>query len=459
MMDPGRSTSSDLRDFPRRVRDADEELRAQNEQLIGSRQLIDRERLRYRELFDFAPDAYLVTDAQGNIRDANIAAERLFGVEPKSLTGKPVHGFFGEGSRRDYRKQLDRLCDSERVDDWELWINAPSGQRIPVAISLSRSSSREESKVGYRWILRDISKQKGIEDALRELNRNLELRVASRTTQLAAANLKKDQLIYSERKSREEAEIANRVKSDFLALLSHEFRTPLQAIFGYTELLEREIHGPLNDAQRQDLKRIQQSQQHLLGLINTILDFARLESGHGLDAQMSAVRVDDILCNMEGFISPQLESKNLVYSYSCEDKSLTANADAAKLEQILLNLLANAIKFTPAGGAISLECGACRDHVQIHVRDSGIGIPPNKLDAIFEPFVQIRARGMPVGGTGLGLPISRRLANAMGGELTATSVEGSGSTFTLRLPSLPVSAVGDTAPEISASAGLSPQKE
>jgi len=93
------------------------------------------------------------------------------------------------------------------------------------------------------------------------------------------------------------------------------------------------------------------------------------------------------------------------------------------------------------------------------VRDTGIGIPPNKLDAIFEPFVQIRARGMPVGGTGLGLPISRRLANAMGGELTATSVEGSGSTFTLRLPSLPVSAVGDTAPEISASAGLSPQKE
>ena len=459
MMEPGRPTSSDLRDFPRRVRDADEEVRAQNEQLIGSRQLIDRERLRYRDLFDFAPDAYLVTDAQGTIREANIAAEKLFRVEPKSLAGKPVHTFFGEGSRREYRKQLDRLCDSERVDDWELWINARSGQRVPVAISLSRSSSRDENKVGYRWILRDVTRQKGIEDALREVNRSLELRVASRTTQLAAANLKKDQLIYSERKSREEAEVANRVKSDFLALLSHEFRTPLQAIFGYTELLEREIHGPLNDSQRQDLKRIQQSQQHLLGLITTILDFARLESGHGLEAQMGAVTVNDVLCNMEGFISPQLESKNLGYSYSCEDKSLMANADGAKLEQIVLNLLANAIKFTESGGAISLECAACHDHIQIHVRDTGIGIPPNKLEAIFEPFVQIRARGMSIGGTGLGLPISRRLAVAMGGELTATSVEGSGSTFTLVLRSLPAETIGDAEPEVSARAESVPTKE
>lgn len=459
MMDPGRPTRSDLREFPRRVRDAEEELRAQNEQLIGSKQLIDRERLRYRELFDFAPDAYLVTDAQGNIRDANIAAERLFGVERKSLTGKPVHSFFGEGSRREYRKQLDRLCDSERVDDWELWINAPSGQRVPVAISLTRSSPRDENKIGYRWILRDVSRQKGIEDALRELNRSLELRVASRTTQLAAANLKKDQLIYSERKSREEAEIANRIKSDFLALLSHEFRTPLQAIFGYTELLEREIHGPLNEAQRQDLKRIQQSQQHLLGLITTILDFARLESGHGLDAQMGAVRVDDVLSNMEGFISPQLETKNLDYSYSCSDKALIANADAAKFEQIVLNLLANAIKFTQPGGAISLECSARGDQVQIDVRDTGIGIPPNKLDAIFEPFVQIRSRGMSIGGTGLGLPISRRLAAAMGGELTATSVEGNGSTFTLILRSLPAGTVPDGKPDVSETPEPVPAKE
>lgn len=469
MMDPGRPTSSDLRDFPRRVRDtaqrnepapassvsdpdsreaellraleelrvADKVLRAQMEELVGSRQVIDRERRRYRDLFDYAPDAYLVTDAQGTIREANIAAGNLFGIDRKFLAGKVVLSYFGEGSRREFKKQLDRLCDSERVDDWEVRISPHRGDRVCVAVSLSRELSRNENKIGYRWIIRDISRQKEIEEALRELNRNLELRVASRTTQLAAANLKKDQLIYSERKAREEAEVANRVKSEFLALLSHEFRTPLQAIFGYTELLEREIHGPLSDDQRRDLKRIQQSQQHLLGLITSILDFARLESGHGIEAQMGPVCVDEILSNMEGFISPQLENRNVGYTYSCADKSLTANGDRAKIEQVVLNLLANAIKFTQSGGAIALECAGNGDQIHIHVRDTGIGIPTGKLDAIFEPFIQLRARGATIGGTGLGLPISRRLAIAMGGELTASSVEGNGSTFTLTLRSMP----------------------
>ena len=466
MMDPHRPTSSDLRDFSRRVREAnkrnerlstapasqsdphemeileameelraaDEELRAQNQELIESRQAVDRERLRYRDLFDFAPDAYVVTDVHGTIREANVAAGKLLGIEPRFLAGKPVQAFFEEGSRRQYRKQLDQLCHSDRIEDWQLWITPRHGERKPVAVSLSRAPERDNHKPSYRWILRDISRQKEAEDALRELNRDLELRVASRTAQLAAANLKKDQLIFSERKAREEAEVANRVKSEFLALLSHEFRTPLQAIFGYTELLEREIHGPLNEAQLRDLKRIQQSQQHLLGLITTILDFARLESGHGMEVQLAPVVVHDVLSNMEGFIGPQLEAKGLGYIYKCGDRNLVANADAPKLEQILMNLLANAIKFTASGGVITLECVGDDERVRIHVRDNGIGIPPDKLEAIFEPFVQIRTRGATIGGTGLGLPISRRLATAMGGELSAESNVGCGSTFTLSLP-------------------------
>ena len=463
MMDPARPTSSDLREFSRKVRDAakraersrqtvgeddtrdadllraveqlrvaDEELRAQNEKLIAGRQAIDRERLRYRELFELAPDAYLVTDLHGTIREANIAAGRLLGVEPRFLAGKPIQTFFEEAARRQYRKQLDQLCQTDHIDDWEIWLKPRNSKRVPVCASLSRAPSEEE-KLGYRWILRDISRQKEAEDLLRELNRDLELRVASRTAQLAAANLKKDQLIFSERKAREEAEAADRVKSEFLALLSHEFRTPLQAIFGYTELLEREIHGPLNEAQQRDLKRIQQSQQHLLGLITTILDFARLESGHGMDVQIEPIVVNEILCNIEGFIGPQLENRNLRYAYKCEDQMLTARADGAKVEQIVLNLLANAIKFTSPGGLISLECIAAGDHIHIHVRDTGIGIPTDKLEEIFEPFVQIRSRGVTMGGTGLGLPISRRLATAMGAELKAFSTPGEGSTFTLSL--------------------------
>ncbi|HET9635047.1 MAG TPA: PAS domain-containing sensor histidine kinase [Gemmatimonadaceae bacterium] len=414
------------------LRVADEELRAQNQELMESRQAIDRERLRYRELFDFAPDAYVVTDVHGTIREANVAAGKLLGIEPRFLVGKPVQAFFEEGSRRQYSKQLDQLCHSDRIEDWQLWITPRHGERKPVAVSLSRAPERDHHKLNYRWILRDISKQKEAEDALRELNRDLELRVASRTAQLAAANLKKDQLIFSERKAREEAEVANRVKSDFLALLSHEFRTPLQAIFGYTELLEREIHGPLNDAQLRDLKRIQQSQQHLLGLITTILDFARLESGRGMDVQLAPVVVHDVLGNMEGFIGPQLEAKGLSYIYRCEDHNLVANADAPKLEQILLNLLANAVKFTPSGGVITLECSGAADRVKIHVRDNGIGIPPEIKEKVFNPFFTTKPAGE---GTGLGLSMSHDIiVKQHGGTIHVGSEPGVFTEFVVTLP-------------------------
>ena len=269
---------------------------------------------------------------------------------------------------------------------------------------------------------------------LREVNRELELTVASRTTQLAMANHTTDELLTAERRAREEAEIANRIKGDFLALLSHEFRTPLQAIFGYTELLERQIHGPLNEAQLRDLKRIQQSQQHLLGLISTILEFARLEGGKEIEVHLCPTSVHEILREMEGFIGSQLEKRDLKYDYRCDGEAIFAHTDPARFQQIVLNLLANAIKFTPAGGHISLECASEPGTAVIRVIDSGIGIPDEQLETIFQPFVQIRAKHSTTEGAGLGLPISRRLATAMGGTLTASRNPESGSTFTLRLP-------------------------
>ena len=441
MMDPARP-SSEATGFPREGRAASKPLESHDALVVQNERLsvgLDRERMRYRELFDLAPDAYLVTDVHGTIREANLAAGKLLGVERKFLVGKSIQLFFEEGARREYRHQLDQLCDSDRGEEWEIWLTPRNRQRTPVAISLGRARNSDHARGSYRWILRDITRRKAAEDALRELNRDLELRVASRTCQLAAANLKKDQLIFSERKAREQAEIADRVKSEFLALLSHEFRTPLQAIFGYTELLERQIHGPLNEGQMRDLKRIQQSQQHLLGLITNILDFARLDSGHGLEVELAPVAVNEILCTMEGFIAPQLETKSLNYSYECMHDGLIAFADAAKLEQIVLNLLANAIKFTPAGGSITLRGADGGDTIDIQVRDTGIGIPADKLESIFEPFVQLKGGGVSPTGTGLGLAISRRLASAMGGQLSVVSEPDSGSTFTLSLRS-PLSA-------------------
>jgi len=227
---------------------------------------------------------------------------------------------------------------------------------------------------------------------------------------------------------------ANALKDEFLAITAHEFRTPLQAIFGYTELLERQIHGPLNEPQIRDLRRIQQSQQHLLGLINTILDFARLDSGQQIELHLCPTVVHDILSEMEGFIGSQLEKRDLTYQYHCSDQEMVASADPAKLQQIVLNLLANALKFTPAGGRVSLDCERETNLVAIRVVDSGIGIPQEQLEAVFQPFVQIRRRDSYADGTGLGLPISRKLATAMGGTLTASNNPEQGSTFTLRLP-------------------------
>jgi PAS domain S-box-containing protein len=404
MMDPQQQgTVADTREAPRKGRDASAR---QDSELLASRDAIDRERQKYFELFEFAPDACFLTDSHGVIREANVAAGQLLGVPGQFLAGKTLPGFFDEPARKAYRHQLDQLSGSERSDEWEIQLRPRSGPPTDVSVSIARIAARNKSPGGYRWFVRDISKRKHAESVV----------------------------LANERKAREEAEVSNRLKSDFLALLSHEFRTPLQAIFGYTELLEREIHGPLTDSQRRDLQRIQQSQQLLLGLITTILDFAKLESGQMIDLVLHSIAIHQVLAHMEGLVGAQLEEKELSYSYRCGDRAIVANADAGKVQQILLNLLANAIKFTDRGGSISLQCELEPETVAIRVIDNGKGIPPDKLEAIFEPFVQLKPKGAVTNGAGLGLPISRRLAIAMGGSLTAQSEPGQGSTFTLRLP-------------------------
>ena len=395
-------TAADAREAPRKGRDANA---LQYKELLASRDSIDRERQKYFELFELAPDACFLTDSHGIIREANVAASQLLGVPAQFLAGKMLPGFFEEPARKAYRHQLAQLRGSERSDDWEMQLHPRGGTPTDVSVSIARVAARDKGLGGYRWVVRDVSKRKQAEN----------------------------ELLTSERKAREEAEVSNRIKSDFLALLSHEFRTPLQAIFGYTELLEREIHGPLNDPQRRYLQRIQQSQQLLLGLITTILDFAKLESGQSIDLVLHPTVIHEVLVHMEGLVGAQLEEKELSYTFRCGDWSMVANADAGKVQQILLNLLANAIKFTDRGGRIAIECELEPEAVAVRVIDTGKGIPADKLEAIFEPFVQLKPKGAVTNGTGLGLPISRRLATAMGGSLNATSEPGKGSTFTLRL--------------------------
>lgn len=248
-----------------------------------------------------------------------------------------------------------------------------------------------------------------------------------RVTELRASSAEQERLLM-------EAHEANRAKSVFLATMSHELRTPLNAIAGYTDLLDAGVHGEMTPAQRDAVQRIQANQRHLLRLIEDVLDFAKLEAGH-LQLEIADVPVQETLDGTRVLIEPQLRAKNIAFQYATGDPSVTCRADRAKMQQVLANLLSNAWKFTPPGGTVALGWETTAEHVRVHVRDTGAGISPDNLETIFQPFVQLHMGfRRKVEGTGLGLAISRELARGMGGDVSATSVVGQGSTFTLTLP-------------------------
>jgi signal transduction histidine kinase len=216
--------------------------------------------------------------------------------------------------------------------------------------------------------------------------------------------------------------------------MSHELRTPLNSIGGYVDLLEMELRGPLTEAQRADLARIKRSQEHLLGIINDILNFTRLEATE-LKFEIIDVPLRALIGDLDAMVSSLARAKSLLYESESPPSTLFTRTDPDKLRQIMINLLSNAVKFTPEGGRIRVYATTNERSVSIHVEDNGAGIPADKRESIFEPFVQLE-RGLTrtTEGTGLGLAISRGLARGMGADLTVQSEVGAGSTFTLTLP-------------------------
>lgn len=250
----------------------------------------------------------------------------------------------------------------------------------------------------------------------------------------------------------DEAQEANRAKADFLAIMSHELRTPLNAIMGYADLLEGEVSGPTTAQQRRQLSRIRASARHLLQLIEEILSFARIDQGED-EIELEPIGAHELARAAAAVIEPMAVAKGLAFDVVRRGDDFTLETDAGKARQVLVNLLSNGVKFTDEG-RVELSVGRDGDEAIFTIRDTGIGILPEMLDRIFDPFWQAeRPNTRRVGGTGLGLSVSRRFARLLGGDVTVDSTPGRGTTFIVRLPRRVPDSAAEATPSSLAAAG------
>ena len=380
---------------------------------------VERARLEY--VFQRAPAFLAVVRGPDHVFElANEAYYRVVGH--RELLGKPVREALPEVVEQGFVALLDHVLESGEPH---------IGREIPIQLARSPGAPPEERYLDFSYIplLEADGTRSGIiahgTDVTDQVLARREVERLLRESERARAESEA---------ARAEAETANRAKADFLASMSHELRTPLNAIGGYVDLVDMGIHGSVTPAQKAALARVKASQQHLLMLINDVLAFAKVEAGQ-IEMDVQPLYAREMLTSVEPLVAPLAEAKRIDLSIEACDASLRVLADRERARQIVLNLVANAVKFTPAGGWIRLGCERDGDRVAIRVHDNGPGIAPEKQQTIFDPFFQVDRRlSNPREGVGLGLAISRDLARAMGGELDVSSVPGEGSTFTLRLP-------------------------
>ena len=405
-----------------------EHRRALEESLRASVAVLQERESELRDVLENAAEGIHLVGPDGIIQWANNSELEMLGYRPEEYIGRHITEFHVDRDVID--DLLMRLSSGETVRGFRSRLRHKDGSIRHVLVS-SNVRFQDGEFLNTRCFTRDIT---ALHDASVEREAAVEReRVARAAAERAMAEA--ERATTDAERARALAEQANRAKSDFLAVMSHELRTPLNAIGGYAELIELGIHGPVTPPQREALERIQRSQRLLLGLVNQVLNYARVETGN-VRYNLDAVKVDDAIRAAEGSVAPQLRAKHLRYDYVGCDAKLLVRADAEKLQQIVLNLLTNAVKFTNAGGAIGVSIEPSDTSVAVLVSDTGIGIAGDKFESIFDPFVQVDANYTRTrDGVGLGLAISRDLARGMGGDLRiARSEEGKGSTFTITLP-------------------------
>ncbi len=363
--------------------------------------------VRFRLLVQGVRDyAIFMLDRDGRVATWNAGAERIKGYRAEEIIGRHFSAFYpaADVATAKPTRALETAVRDGKYED-EGWRVRKDGTSLWANVLITTIRAPDGQIIGFAKVTQDLTERRAANE-----------RAIADARRLA------------------EAESASRTKSEFLTAMSHELRTPINAAMGYAELIEMGIGGPVSEQQREYLTRIRSSQEHLLGIVNDLLNYSRIEAGH-MRYELGPVPLRAVAETVMPMVEPQAAAKRIAVEHGGWPEGLVATSDRSKTEQVVLNLLTNAVKFTPAGGRVTVGGRAADGRVALTVTDTGPGIDPAKQAAIFEPFVQL-GRTLTSGhaGTGLGLAISRDLARAMGGDVTVRNEPERGATFTLELP-------------------------
>ncbi len=374
----------------------------------------------HNAIFAHMHDGVIVVNQKQRVIALNPAALQLLGVTHERVLNQPVERVLSQWPALADLPQALQSHDARAVTSFELWLLEPAPRYIELTVSALRD--RRQRVNGRLLTLRDMTKRREMEEALEDERALLARRVAERTADLSEANTQLAR--------------AARLKDEFMANMSHELRTPLNAILGLSEALQEQVYGTLNVRQKRALTHIEESGRHLLALINDVLDVSKIEAGK-LKLEAAPVAVDSLCQAALNFVKQAALSKQQALVVEFDDAVKVVYGDERRLKQILVNLLNNAVKFTPNGGRIGLRVqGNAKDElVQFTVWDTGVGIAAKDMSQLFEPFVQLDSRlARQYEGTGLGLALVYRMTKLHGGSVSVTSEVGSGIQFTVALP-------------------------
>ncbi|MEB3336575.1 MAG: ATP-binding protein [Leptolyngbyaceae bacterium] len=396
----------ELRNALDKLQTSEKELRQQNEELLKTRYRLEAECQRYQELFEFAPDGYLVTDTLGTIQEVNQAAALLLNTSPKFIVGKPLCIFIADSCRRLFRNELARLRQFHQSQEWIVQIQPKDGLSFDAALTVAMVCNQDHQPVTLRWLLRDIT--------------------ARRQAQLQIQRIQFQNLQLVE---------ASRLKSQFLGMMSHELRTPMNAILGFSQLLLRQFQQQSSNSQQAKIaERILKNAKHLLRLIEDILDFSRMEAER-FELKRECFDVSQLVTATVEEFRAEAEQKHLELQVNLEVSHPQVVNDSTRLRQILTNLLSNAIKFTESGWVVVRVEEIDSDRLAFSILDTGIGIAESELALIFREFRQVNQTiSREYEGTGLGLAIVDALVHLMNGSITVESQVGIGSIFRVELP-------------------------